>query len=289
MYTVKKVFNNNIALVEDDFHDEFILLGNGLAFQKKGGDVIDASKIDKKFSLDAEAFTQKFSQLFSEIPIVYIELAMHVIENAEKALNVEFNEMIYIGLSDHLRYAIERAKERLDMPNVMLWEIRRFYPKEYAAALKAIEQIYYYENVWLSDNEAGYIALHFVNAQIDSPKMSLTIELTTIIMDIMKIVQLQFKIEIDQSSLSYTRFATHISYFVRRLMQGELSESDDSFIFEQMVQKYPDTFRCALQIETYLNVKAGVRLTKEEIVYFMIHINRVVEQSIEKKEKIYEL
>lgn len=290
MYTVKKVFNNNIALVEDESHQEFILLGSGVAFQKKGGDGVDESKIDKRFTLDTEELNTRFHQLFKEIPIVYIELTVRIIELAEKELEKPLNDMIYVGLSDHLRYALERAKEGIDMPNAMLWEIKRFYPKEYITSLKAVELIYYYEHVWLSDNEAGYIALHFVNAQINSPEMNITIEITAIILDIMKIVQLQFKIEIDQMSLSYTRFATHISYFVRRLMQGELSVDEDNFIYQQMAIKYPESLRCARQIDAYLRVKTGLTLTQDEIVYFMIHINRVVDQSrLTKKENEYEL
>lgn len=279
MYTIKKTFNNNIALVEDESYQEFILLGNGLAFQKKGGDRVDEAKIDKRFMLDTEELNTRFHQLFKEIPLVYIELTVRVVKLAEEELGVPLNDMIYVGLSDHLRYALERAKDGIDMPNAMLWEIKKFYPKEYSIAMKAIELIYYYEHFWLSDNEAGYIALHYVNAQIHSSAMNTTMEITTMILDIMKIIQLQFKIEIDQMSLSYTRFATHISYFVRRLMQGELSESEDSFIYDQMSYKYPETLQCARQIEAYLKIKTGLSLTKDEIVYFMIHINRVVAQS----------
>lgn len=279
MYIVKKIFNNNIALVEDEQHQEFIFLGNGVAFKKKIGDQISEDNLDKRFVLDSGNMQTRFNQLFEEIPIIYIDLAVKIVENAEKDLGVTFNNMIYVGLSDHLRYAISRAKEDLDMPNAMLWEIKRFYPKEYQAARNAIKTINYYERVWLSDNEAGYIALHFVNGQNHNSEMKLTIETTAIIADIMKIVQLHFKIEIDQESLSFTRFATHISYFLRRIMQGDLVAHEDNFVYEQMSLKYPESNRCAMQIAAYIQVKLGIQLSKEELLYFMIHINRIVQQS----------
>ena len=45
---VLKTFNNNIALVEDSFRQEMILMGKGIAFGLKKGDSIDNSKIEKK-------------------------------------------------------------------------------------------------------------------------------------------------------------------------------------------------------------------------------------------------
>lgn len=278
MYRIKKIFNNNIALVEDQDHNEQILLGSGIAFHKKGGDTIDQSRIDKRFILDTEDVQQKFHQLFAEIPVSYIELTVRIVEKAESMLGTRFNDLVYIGLSDHLRYALDRSAQGIDMHNALLWEIKRFYPKEYQVAQAMVELIYYYEKQWLSDNEIGYIALHFVNAQSNTPEMKITIELTEIIRNIMKIIQLQFKVEIDESSLNYTRFTTHISYFMRRIMQGELSQSDDSFVYEQLRKKYPETYKCAKQIENYLHVKLGVMLTEDELLYFMIHINRIVKQ-----------
>lgn len=283
MYIIKKIFNNNIALVKDKHGNELILLGSGIAFQKREGDTIDEDKIDKRFILDSSELQLKFYQLFDEIPVSTIDLTVKLVEEAELELGVEFNSMIYVGLSDHIRYAIDRVHKGIDMPNAMLWEIRRFYPNEYKAAANAIETINYYENVWLSDNEIGYIALHFVNAQSGNSAMNLTIELTGVMMDIMKIIQLHFKIELDQNSLSYTRFATHISYLIRRIKQGEISKSEDGFIFDQMKSKYPNCYQCVQQISNYLKIKTNVLLTKEEIVYFMIHVNRVVEQSIQSK------
>lgn len=51
-YHVKKIYNNNIILAEDDKMSEVILLGRGIAFQKQIGDLADVDKIDKKFIFD---------------------------------------------------------------------------------------------------------------------------------------------------------------------------------------------------------------------------------------------
>lgn len=41
---VKKVYNNNIVLVEDEKQLEMILIGRGISFGKKAGDFMDAGR-----------------------------------------------------------------------------------------------------------------------------------------------------------------------------------------------------------------------------------------------------
>lgn len=48
-YGDQKIYNNNIVLVEDEKQLEMILLGRGIAFQKKAGDEIDPGRAEKRF------------------------------------------------------------------------------------------------------------------------------------------------------------------------------------------------------------------------------------------------
>ncbi|MCD5003072.1 PRD domain-containing protein [Enterococcus saccharolyticus] len=233
--------------------------------------------------MDSEEKATKFYQLLADVPLPYIELSDKIIAEAEKLLNVSFNSMLHVSLSDHLRYALDRHRENIPFPNELLWEIKRFYPKEYQAAKSISKIINYYEKVWLSEDELGFIALHFVNAQGDFPEMAVTVQITELIQTIMTIIQVNFKIEIDETTLSYSRFVTHISYFVRRIMQGEILESGDSFIFKQLVEKFPKTYHCVKQIAQYLKINSDILLTEEEMIYFIIHINRVVSHSEQSK------
>nr|WP_002151140.1 CAT RNA binding domain-containing protein [Bacillus cereus]EJQ73397.1 hypothetical protein IGC_05068 [Bacillus cereus HuA4-10] len=51
---IKKVFNNNVALVNRT-GTEMIVMGKGIAFQKKVGEYIDESIVDKGFVLEKES------------------------------------------------------------------------------------------------------------------------------------------------------------------------------------------------------------------------------------------
>ncbi|WP_438830886.1 CAT RNA binding domain-containing protein [Streptococcus pluranimalium] len=44
---IEKVYNNNVIQVKDESGQELIVMGRDLGFQKKVGDMIDQTKIEK--------------------------------------------------------------------------------------------------------------------------------------------------------------------------------------------------------------------------------------------------
>ena len=59
-------------------------------------------------------------------------------------------------------------------------------------------------------------------------------------------------------------------------MLSELIQSDDDTLYEQVKQVYPDCYSCVGRIVEYFDRKFQVRITKEEQMYLMLHIGRVV-------------
>lgn len=275
---IKKVYNNNIVLVEDEKQLEMVLIGRGIAFQKKAGDPVDAAKAEKRFVIDSPEVTSRFSELVQEVPVNHLELACRIIEDAQKELEARFCDAIYIGLADHISYALYRYKQKIPLKNRLLWEIRRFYPREFAAAKEALKTIAYYENVRLPEDEAGYIALHFVNASQAGEEMETTIRVTETVQEVLKIIQVHFNMNIEESSLNYQRLVTHIRYFAHRLFVGELVENDDDMLFEQVRAAYPRSYACVRRICGYFEKKYGTQITKEEQMYLMLHISRVAKR-----------
>lgn len=276
---IKKKFNNNILLAEDENHNEVVLLGKSIAFEKKVGERIDETLIEKKFVPDYQDVANQFIQLLNKVPLQQIDLVNKIITNAEKELNVTFNDSIYIGLTDHLNYALTRAREHMNLKNAMLWEIKKFYAKEFAVALKALDLIAYYENVKLSEDEAGYIALHFVNAQQDS-NMETTILMTDIVQDVVQIIKFQFNMNLDEHSLNYSRLITHLRYFTLRMLHGELAVNHEDLLFNTLKNSYHRAYECALKIKDYFYKRCNITLTNEELSYLIIHINRVTTRDL---------
>lgn len=273
---IKKIYNNNIVLVEDQRQLEMILIGKGLAFKKKPGDEVNAEQAEKQFVIDSPELTSRFTELMRQIPANHLELSCHIIEEAQKSLNVTFSDAIYISLTDHINYALYRSKHNLPLKNNLLWEIKRFYPKEYEVAKNSLKTIAYYENIWLPEDEAGYIALHFVNAIQSGEEMEATILATRTVQEILRIIQIHFNLHLDKDSLDYQRLVTHIRYFIHRVLVGELVDSDDDTLYEQVKAIYPGCYACVDKIQEYFFQKFAANITKEEKMYLMLHIGRVI-------------
>ena len=70
----------------DDKGNEIVYTGCGLCFQKKTGDEIDESKIEKTFVMEKPS--EQFKQLVSEMP--YEQIA-RVLETSEGALKASYH------------------------------------------------------------------------------------------------------------------------------------------------------------------------------------------------------
>lgn len=278
---IKKIYNNNIVLVEDDKLLERVIIGKGIAFQKKVWDEIDPAKIEKQFVIDAPELSTRFMELINEIPMNHLELTYRIIEEAQKNLGITFSDAIYIGLTDHINYALYRYKQNLPIKNRILWEIKRFYPNEYKAAKQSLKTIAYYENIWLPEDEAGFIALHFVNATRNDSDMETMMQVTEIIYDVIKIIQVHFGIVLDENSINYHRMITHIRYFAERFCKKRQETSDDDVLFQQVMSTYPRSYACVCKINDYFVNKYDTQLSKEEMMYLMLHITRVTQRTVE--------
>lgn len=272
---VVRVFNNNAVLVENEANEEMVLIGKGIAFAKKTGDLINEELIQKKFVFENSQLNEKLAKLFNEVPVKYIELTLDIVEMAGKELNTKFNSNIYIALADHIAYAVERCSNNETIKNALLWEIKKFYPNEFAAAMKALEMIRYETNIEMKEDEAGFIALHFVNGQSEGELMAQTVAVTKIVEDILHIVEYHFHFKIDETSLNYIRFVTHIQYFARRLFAKEVIDDGDDILFEQIKNRYQDSYNCSLKVKKYIGSNYHIDISNDELVYFILHINRV--------------
>lgn len=282
---IKRKFNNNVILSEDNNHTEVVLIGKALAFGKKIGEKIDESQIDKKYVLDQQAVSASFNTLLGEIPPQNFFLASKIIEEAEQTLKTSFNSLLFISLVDHLSYALERSRHGKTLKNAMLWEIRRFYPKEYACAKQSLKIIHHYENIWLSDDEAGYIALHFVNAE-QGTEMQDTILMTEIVQHAVKIIRYHFQIVLDENSLNYIRLITHLRYFVLRAMKKEeQTDVTQGELLPFLTAQYPEIWDCVRKISVYFEKELHVRCSDDEYTFLMLHVIRVVKKDIMERQR----
>ena len=271
---VLKVINNNVVSSLDDRRKEVVVMGRGIGFQKKTGDVIDVSKVEKIFRLPDEN-TNQFERLVSDMPYEHIAVAEEIIHFAKDTLGKHLNKNIYITLTDHLNFAVERQKQGVSFHNALLWEIQKFYGEEYQIGLKAIEMVREKTGVELPEDEAGFIALHFVNAEMDG-EIRQALNMPGMVKDMINIVRYTFGTDIDETTLSYERFVTHIKFFLQRVVKRECYEAEDLEFNRSIQRRYPKEYMCAGRIRDYVKAKLGCDITEEEMTYMTIHVSRIV-------------
>lgn len=269
---ILKKLNNNVVLALNDKGEEIIVTGKGLGFRKMPYILEDLSLIEKKYVIPQNT---KASEILESIPNEVIKVTEKVIRNGYKELNMEFNADILLTLSDHINFAIQRSKEGVEMRSPLQWEIKHLYPKEYEIGFHSIDIIENDLGVKLDKNEAAFIALHFINAQLGKHDMTETTKITTIMGEILNLIKYKFKIEFNEDSFEFTRFVTHIRYFIIRQVNNKPLDNDNNDMFSLMKDKLTEELECVEIIEKHLNKNYGWKCTNDEKLYLMLHIQRI--------------
>lgn len=277
---IKKILNNNVVITTDENDKEIVVMGRGIAFKKRSGDYISDDMIDKVFKLSDSNMSDKFKELISDIPLKYIELSNQIISNAKKTLGKRLNDSIYITLTDHIYTSIERSKEGINVKNVLLWDIKRFYKDEFMIGLQALDYIEEKFKIRLTDDEAGFIALHIVNAQMDQD-IKIIYEITQIMQEITNLIKYYYGITFNEESVYYYRFITYLKYFAQRLLENKSYENNEDDLLDLIKVKYKNAYNCIEKIDEFIQKKYNYKLTDEEKLYLTIHVEKVVSKGVQ--------
>lgn len=271
MKIVKKI-NNNIALAINAKDEEVIVVGKGIGFPKTPYELRDESIIERVFVTQSN---KDYLEMFKDIPLEDIYLTQEIIKCGEKCLGRKLNTNILLTLSDHISYAIQRFKEGIEAKSPLEWEIKHLYPMELKIGIKAIEIIKRERGIELPKAECTFIALHFINAQIGDNKIDQTSKITEIIGNILGIVKYHFKVELDETSINFTRFVKHLQYFIYRQLNASPLEGENENLYKIVEKQYPNENECVHKIEEFLKSNYGWNCSIDEKLYLILHIQRV--------------
>ena len=271
---IEKVINNNIISAYEKSGAEVIVMGRGIGFKKKQGEVVPADQISKIFRIKSRTLAEQFKELLANMPLERVRISDEIISHAKDHLKLKLNQSIYVTLTDHINFAIERVSQGIEPQNALLWEIKRFYPQEFQLGIYALELIQDRLDILLPEDEAGFIALHFVNAEYGTDIRD-AVKFPDQMQAIVDIVERDLGILLDESSLHYERFMTHIKFLIQRIYRKELLSSEDRELSLMMQRKYPREYQCSVKVAEYIMQATGSRLSEEEIMYLSVHIRRV--------------
>lgn len=260
----------------DENGSEVILKGKGIAFLDDNGN-IDNSKIEKIFEFKNKKDFHYFYSLIDKIPYEYMETAELIISFSQKMLNRPLNEHIYITMTDHLNYALQRMKENIFITNPLVWEIKRFYPTEYQIGLASLDIIEEKLGVRFDNSEAASIALHIIDAELNVD-INQSMKMTQLMQDILDIIKNNFDFTFDENSIVYNRLTTHLKYFVERAMKSDYVGESDIEIFEFIRNKYPEVYHCTLKIAHYVEDELRYKVSDSEKMYLTVHIETLLKE-----------
>jgi beta-glucoside operon transcriptional antiterminator len=268
---ITRVLNTNSILTQDAAGEEIVLLGAGIGFKKKPGDDVDLAKIEKRFVMKDKSKQEHYQELVNNIPQEYIMVAEQIISLGKNIHNMKLNESIHIALPDHIHMSIVNLQNGITIPNSLLLDIRRFYPNEYEIAVTGLELIKNELGYELPEDEAGFIAMHFVNAQYDKENTNVkkVIELVKVIH---KLVLTELNVTPDENSLNYYRYMTHIKFFAQRVIENFHYENDDSTILDSILIRYPKEYMCSRKVCNYVKEHYNYKASHDELIYLTVHL-----------------
>ena len=276
---IRKVLNSSVVLVADDGGEEFILLGKGIGYGRKGGEPIVRQPSDRVFIPLSNPDAQHMIELFSSIPAEYLDITQEIVREAEGKLKTTLSPHIYLMLTDHLHFAVERHQQGIIVTNRVAWQIKNFYRQEYEIGLRAVEMMKERLSVELPQDEAANVAFHIVNATKDSAANYDAMKAARLIGALVSIVTYTTHCQLDTESIHYSRFISHLQFFAERYYSEQPLNSGDNFLYHQMQAAYPEAVTCAERMRTYLLNNDKKRITDEEVAYLALHVARLTNQN----------
>ena len=271
---VDKVINNNIISCLDPSGREIIMMGRGLGFHCKAGQAVRTELVEKTFHLETPQQTDRFKDLVRSLPPVYMDLCSRIIDYAATALNVPLRESVYLTLPDHVSFAVTRQKQGLSFHNGLEYEIRTFYPQEYAVGRYAVSLLREELGVALPEDEAASIALHLINAECDVSLQD-SLRRTQTLHDILDFLSGHPQLQLQPGDPFYDEMAVLLKFLVQRSFSGEIPPEHDPQLVRQVRSCCSISYAIARQVLSRIESCCGQVLPDEEAAYLALHLRRV--------------
>ena len=269
MKVIKKI-NNNVALCLDGNQRELIAFGKGIGFKPIPYELTDLSVIERTYY----GISPEYLGLLKEIPKEIFDVSGMLVDLAANSIDADFNRNLVITLADHINFAIDRYKKNIHIKPPYVGNLAYLHEAEYKVATQAVACILVGLGVRLPKEEAAAIALHLINAENSVAPKADFLDASTMISDVIGLIEKRENITIDRSGFNASRFITHMEYLLARIRNNETLENNNDKLFNNLKQEYRETYLCAEDVRTYLQQKTGKNLGSEEMSYLMLHIER---------------
>lgn len=272
-----KILNNNAFISQDDTGNEVVVMGVGIAFGKKNGQIVEPGNRYKIFSNINSKIIDRFKNVFSDIPEDYLEITERLIFVMEKEYGKKIDDIIYVSLTEHLHGAVERINKGIEVANPLLMDIKRLFKDEFEVGMLGVKEVNQRFDVAFSEDEAAYIAQHLINGQLDN--LVDINDMSKLMQEIINIIKFTFRIEFNEESIYYYRFVTHLKFFAQRVIDKQIYTSENDDMFDLFKEKYVESYECVVKIDNYLSKNYHYHLNSDEQLYLLLHIEKITKNA----------
>ena len=271
---ISKILNNNVVISEED-QEEVILMGRGLAFGRKVGQEIPDELIEKRYVL-----SENRRQLLMELPAEVMEMSDKIISFAREKLQKKLKDTAFLAMADHIHGVLLRLEDDIYLKNFLMWDIKRFFPIEFEVGQFAKQLLSAYIGKELPDDEAAFMALTLVNAELENGDGTAR-DLTMMMEEIMTIVKYSLEISLDEEDIYLERFMTHLKFFCERVLTNSGNRDlEDNEMFDLLKCKYPLAYETTRKIAEFLKQTRNYQTSEDEQLYLTIHLSRMKRRMI---------
>ncbi len=270
---IDKVLNNNVLIAEHPSYEEVVLIGKGIGFNRKRGDIIETESVEKLFVLKNEKEQQNYIKLLPFIDNDLQEVIISAISLIKQRTNAQLDEHIHVALTDHFMFAINRMSNGLEISNPFLIETKTLYRHEYEIAKEVVELISTKTGVSLPIGEVGFIALH-IHSAMTNRHLSEVNQHSQLVSRLVSMVEEQFDIIIDKESIDYMRLVRHLRFTIERVVKGEKVEEPEK-ISSLLKQEYPVCYNLSWKLIKVMQQTLKMKVFDAEAVYLTMHLQRI--------------
>lgn len=276
MRAVKKI-NNNVAICVDGNGNQLVAFGRGIGFPAMPYEITDLKQIDQTFY----NISSNYVDMINELPEDVISFTARMLDDVRAVLPYELMPNLILTLADHIAFCLERHRRNIYVRMPLTYEIAQTYPLELKLAQYILREIEKNFHAHLNPREASGIAISIINARLDTkPLASDQQELNQrqvdrMQEDITRIIEREFHFTCDRTSFSYARFSTHLQHLFERMSTNTEIATDNARMYQTLKKEYPQAESCIEKIETLFEEELNSKLSDEEKLYLILHINRV--------------
>jgi transcriptional antiterminator len=270
---ISKNLNNNVVIADHSDYGEVVVIGKGIGFNRKTGDVIDEASAEKLFVLKNEKEQENYIKLLPFVESNLHEVFISAIELIKKRANAELNEHIHVALTDHLMFAVSRLSKGMEMRNPFLIETKALYPFEYEIAKEVVNMIKEKTGLELPEGEVGFISLH-IHSAVMNRNLSEVNQHSQLVTRLIDMIEEQLEISIDKESIDYMRLVRHIRFTIERVHSGEKVEEPEK-IANLLKEEYPVCYNLSWKLIKVMQQALKKTVFDAEAVYLTMHLQRL--------------